>query len=431
MAAIPQNVILVWAGTNASIPSGYVRETTLDSKFAKGWGVENPNTTGGNPTHTHTSSAHKHTLASHTHTYTIPRITPFRDGSNIENPGEAIGQDHIHTGTTGSESFSETGTTAVTYGAVSNNPPYYDVIFIKASGGSLLTTNIIALWAGWQGNNSVPMNWQICDGTGGSPDLRNKYLRGAGTGADAGTTGGSLTNVHDITHTHTGAGHTQGASTSSEPTPSSHNSISTGGSNCCSVLNHTHSVNSTNSTTVTPDTYSGTLTTLETVEPVYKKTCAIQNTATGIKASGIIGMWLGTAASIPTGWVLCDGTNGTPNLKDFYIKIANDTAEIGATGGANAHTHAAQNHLHTTSGHTHTVTQTINHVGFSRKNLTSGGGNRDDVIDTDTHGAITTDSVAPNFLDTSTTADSSANEPEYRTAVYIQFQQESLMAGML
>ena len=33
---------------------------------------------------------------------------------------------------------------------------------------------------------------------------------------------------------------------------------------------------------------------------------------------GII-MWSGTAADIPTGWALCDGTGGTPDLTDRFI----------------------------------------------------------------------------------------------------------------
>ena len=28
--------------------------------------------------------------------------------------------------------------------------------------------------------------------------------------------------------------------------------------------------------------------------------------------TGFIGMWSGSASTIPTGWALCDGTNGTP-----------------------------------------------------------------------------------------------------------------------
>ena len=34
---------------------------------------------------------------------------------------------------------------------------------------------------------------------------------------------------------------------------------------------------------------------------------------------GFIGMWSGSAETIPTGWALCDGTNGTPDLTDRFI----------------------------------------------------------------------------------------------------------------
>jgi hypothetical protein len=37
---------------------------------------------------------------------------------------------------------------------------------------------------------------------------------------------------------------------------------------------------------------------------------------------GAIAMWHGLFASIPTGWVLCDGSNGTPDLRDKMIRAA-------------------------------------------------------------------------------------------------------------
>ena len=48
---------------------------------------------------------------------------------------------------------------------------------------------------------------------------------------------------------------------------------------------------------------------------------------------GII-MWSGTAADIPTGWALCDGTGGTPDLTDRFILGAGKTYQPGTTGGA-------------------------------------------------------------------------------------------------
>ena len=37
---------------------------------------------------------------------------------------------------------------------------------------------------------------------------------------------------------------------------------------------------------------------------------------------GAIAMWHGLFASIPTGWVLCNGSNGTPDLRDKMIRAA-------------------------------------------------------------------------------------------------------------
>jgi hypothetical protein len=73
--------------------------------------------------------------------------------------------------------------------------------------------------------------------------------------------------------------------------------------------------------------------------------------------TGIITLWSGSAASIPTGWLLCDGTNGTPDLRDRFVVGAGSTYAVGATGGsANAtlvsHTHTA---TVTDPGHTHIV----------------------------------------------------------------------------
>ena len=54
-----------------------------------------------------------------------------------------------------------------------------------------------------------------------------------------------------------------------------------------------------------------------------------------IPVGGII-MWSGSTASIPTGWALCNGANGTPNLLDRFIVGAGSGYGVGATGGANS-----------------------------------------------------------------------------------------------
>lgn len=50
-------------------------------------------------------------------------------------------------------------------------------------------------------------------------------------------------------------------------------------------------------------------------------------------------MWSGSIGSIPAGWALCDGNDGTPDLRDKFIIGAGSTLNPGDTGGAVSHTH--------------------------------------------------------------------------------------------
>lgn len=49
---------------------------------------------------------------------------------------------------------------------------------------------------------------------------------------------------------------------------------------------------------------------------------------------GTIVIWSGTADNIPTGWQLCDGTNGTPDLRDKFVLGAGTNHTVGETGGS-------------------------------------------------------------------------------------------------
>ncbi len=54
--------------------------------------------------------------------------------------------------------------------------------------------------------------------------------------------------------------------------------------------------------------------------------------------SGVIVMWSGAIGDIPSGWVLCNGSNGTPDLRDRFIVGAGNEYSIGNTGGEKMHT---------------------------------------------------------------------------------------------
>lgn len=101
---------------------------------------------------------------------------------------------------------------------------------------------------------------------------------------------------------------------------------------------------------------------------------AIQNTlqtltAFTVSMKGVIVMWSGSADNIPEGWALCDGTNGTPDLRDRFIVGAGREYAVGATGGAKEVTlTTAQMPKHSHTGSTnsagaHTHTGTTNTAG--------------------------------------------------------------------
>ena len=50
--------------------------------------------------------------------------------------------------------------------------------------------------------------------------------------------------------------------------------------------------------------------------------------------SGVIVMWSGSIAAIPSGCVICDGNNGTPNLRDRFAIGAGSAYAVGGTGGS-------------------------------------------------------------------------------------------------
>ena len=53
---------------------------------------------------------------------------------------------------------------------------------------------------------------------------------------------------------------------------------------------------------------------------------------------GMIMLWSGSTSSVPSGWRLCDGGGGTPNLRDRFVVGAGASYAVNATGGSNTRT---------------------------------------------------------------------------------------------
>ena len=86
--------------------------------------------------------------------------------------------------------------------------------------------------------------------------------------------------------------------------------------------------------------------------------------------TGLISLWSGSIGSIPVGWYLCDGTNGTPDLRDRFIVGAGTTYAVTATGGSADSVVVSHNHTATSvvtdPGHQHGI-------GYSSPVDASGG----------------------------------------------------------
>lgn len=103
---------------------------------------------------------------------------------------------------------------------------------------------------------------------------------------------------------------------------------------------------------------------IDTINTVIGDSTTRQELIDYLLPTGIIQMWSGTNLNIPTGWALCDGTNGTPNLVNKFIKASTVTQD---GGGSNtivesnlpSHTHSVSVNDH--DDHTHTMAHT--HTG--------------------------------------------------------------------
>ena len=85
---------------------------------------------------------------------------------------------------------------------------------------------------------------------------------------------------------------------------------------------------------------------------------------TGTIVAGTIILWSGAVGAIPSGWALCDGTSGTPDLRGKFVVGAGSGGSYvpGDTGGQNAitsipaHTHSFSTTSASSGGHVHTTT---------------------------------------------------------------------------
>lgn len=162
--------------------------------------------------------------------------------------------------------------------------------------------------------------------------------------------------------------------------------------------------------------------------------------------TGAIMMWSGNPAAIPTGWALCDGTAGRPNLSGRFVvgyepgaaagptnAVADGTTlnygTVRNTGGENGHVIQANElpqHTHDFSGTTST-NGNHNHTASSydgRQNNNDGAGPRNDVARPGGSVTTSTDGNHAHTFSGTTTVNTTTNtiienRPPYYVLAYI------------
>jgi len=422
--AIPVGIILIWDGANSAIPTGWTRETLLDGKFPKAWGASvAPNVAGGSNTHSH-SAAHTHTLNAHQHTYLTDWSNEWTagdySGSNPDGGVNSLCAKHKHDSATNTTTTITGGglqSTTVTWTTVDNQPPFKEVIFIKPNAAPAPLHNGICAH---YNDVIAPIGFALCDGNNGTFDFRNKYLKGAAAAADAGATGGATAHPHTVTHGHTADAHNHTGTTSYNTNPYNTRQSNELNANGEASWQHNHLTTLSNVVDTVANFTKTDAGAGDTVEPAFKKIHLIKNIQGGVnEKAGLIGLWLGDPAILPANWALCDGNNGTNDLRDKFIKIALDSSELNGIGGSNTHTHTAVSHTHASTGtHSHTGSTNGASQNYTRRGANQGAGI---VRYYDTHAINTVSSVTAGYSSDSLTSGAAvSNEPVYLTVAYVQ-----------
>jgi hypothetical protein len=128
--------------------------------------------------------------------------------------------------------------------------------------------------------------------------------------------------------------------------------------------------------------------------------------------SGVIILWSGAIGSIPAGYYLCNGSNGTPDLRDRFVIGAGNSYSVAQTGGSADTILVSHTHTVNDPGHDHNVTGNYGSSG-------SGGGTMvADVNTVETRLTAVTD-VTGITINSTGTSGTGANIPPYYALCYI------------
>ncbi len=155
--------------------------------------------------------------------------------------------------------------------------------------------------------------------------------------------------------------------------------------------------------------------TIATYDDIYGILGTIPAVAS-VLPTGMILLWSGSIGSIPAGFLLCDGNNSTPDLRNRFVVGAGSTYSVNETGGSADAIVVSHNHTATVTdpGHNHTVS--VQAPGSPTSYSVQSGGLNIAAVTATTSTATTGITVANTSAGTSGTG---ANIPPYYALCYI------------
>jgi hypothetical protein len=354
---IPAEMILGWPGTAASIPSGWSRVTALDGFYPRGTsGVGAPVATGGAASHSHTTPGHVHTIGAHSHslggnTGTSNSSTTSARFNGASQPQADQPHSHARPSGTGSHAGGNSSTTAPATSAANNLPPTRDVIWIKSDGA--------------QANYAVGVLGFATEAVSGWVDdasSSGRFLKGAAAAGNGGASTGAATHTHSVNaHTHNGFSHDHSLGNTGLSNPSSSQEAGYGSSSPRWLPRHTHPMDVVSASTGNSTSVSGGTTSAVNLEPPNRRLRVLRNTGGGTQTR-IIGLYTGTVAALDPLLTLCDGSNGTPDMRTWFARDKGSDS-VNSTGGSSSHSHTTPNHTHDIGNHSHDTNVNASNTG--------------------------------------------------------------------
>ena len=300
---VPAGVIAMWADGLDSIPSGWAicdgsnGTPDLRGRYVKGSvSPVDVGTTGGSDTHDHGGLTGSADLQ--TDTFSLTASGGCGTGCSATSEAHSHSASHQHG-----------------FGPSTNQPVYKEVVFLMNLAGAPLSSGILTAWHG--DTTGLPLGWKLSNGSGGTPAFIGHYLVGAPSGIGGGDAGGLESHDHGATGFDSRSLHV-GLSPSSDSSCDPGPGTSVGHSH---DYDHQHEL---------PESSN---------DLPFMSVAFLQSDTSMSFASGSILLWSGSSSAVPEGWALCDGSNGTPDLRDRYLRAIKSDETTGLTGGSATHNH--------------------------------------------------------------------------------------------